>query len=76
MHFIEKNLEHFKSLSQEEKTSKIKGILNILGDEIEALRGLKETLVSFEDSTSPEDLNQIFESILSLIQEFETQNNQ
>jgi len=66
-------IEHFKTLSHEEQFAKVNGILSILEDDVIEMRGIKDTLDNFGKSISTQELTQIFESILSLVQEYQQQ---
>jgi hypothetical protein len=48
-------------------------MLNILGDDVEDVRGLRDTIQTFGEEVSSDDLIQIFESLLSLVLQYQQQ---
>ena len=70
---IEQQVAHFKTLSREEQLAKVKGMLSILWEDVVEMRGLRDTVNTFGEEVSQQDLVQIFESILSLVQEYQQQ---
>lgn len=72
---LAEQVQYFQSLPHKEQLQKVKGILEILWDNIEDLRGLKDTINTFWEEASSEELSQIFENIVWLVQKFQQENN-
>ncbi len=73
---VKKQVEHFKEKPHEEKLRLIKSILNILWDEAwDEIRSLKDTINNFWDNVTDEDLMWIFESIMTLVENFREYEN-
>ena len=66
-------LTHFDSLSHEEKYKEVKNMTRIIWDAWWDLNWLDTTLETFWEYATDEDLKTIYESLLSLIKDYQDQ---
>lgn len=73
---VKKQVENFQKKPHEEKLRIVKSILNILWDDAwDEIKGLKDTINNFWENTTDEDLMWIFESIMTLVENFREYEN-
>ena len=70
---ITEQMNHFDSLTHEEKYREVKNMTRIIGDVWWDLNWIDDTLWEFWEYATDEDLRTIYENLLSLVKNYQEQ---